>query len=279
MHLHKNVVRDVDGVGEFAMGRFQPKTEEFLNLLLWTAEMFMRPTFRNLTGSYESWAYRNGLLRQVQQLESRSLIEGDPSGERSYRLTKAGLRHALGGRNPEECWARAWDGQWRMILFDIPVDRNAHRNRLTNYLRGRGFGLLQNSVWITPDTLESEAEILAGGRIDVASMILLAARPCAGESDAEIVESSWDFDRINERYHEYESVLSGRPTGRLRDERDAEAMRRWVRAEHRAWLATVENDPLLPERILPAGYRGRRAWNKRKKALLRAAKHLREFTC
>ncbi len=34
----------------------QPKTEEFLNLLLWSADTLARPTFRNLTDSYESWA-------------------------------------------------------------------------------------------------------------------------------------------------------------------------------------------------------------------------------
>ena len=47
----------------------QPKTEEFLNLLLWSADLLARPTFRNLTDSYESWAYRNGLMRQVATLE------------------------------------------------------------------------------------------------------------------------------------------------------------------------------------------------------------------
>src|SRR5436190_9359606 len=40
----------------------QPKTEQFLNLLLWSAEMVMRPTFRNVTESYEGWAYRKGLF-------------------------------------------------------------------------------------------------------------------------------------------------------------------------------------------------------------------------
>jgi hypothetical protein len=53
----------------------QPKTEEVLNLLLWSADMLARPTFRNLTDSYESWAYRNGLLRQATTLERRQLLE------------------------------------------------------------------------------------------------------------------------------------------------------------------------------------------------------------
>jgi hypothetical protein len=45
------------------LGFVNSKTEEFLNLLLWSAEQLMRPTFRNLTDSYEAWAYRHGLLK------------------------------------------------------------------------------------------------------------------------------------------------------------------------------------------------------------------------
>ena len=67
----------------------KPKTEEFLNLLLWSADLLARPTFRNLTDSYESWAYRNGLLRQVATLERQQLLERDASSpdDRLYRLS------------------------------------------------------------------------------------------------------------------------------------------------------------------------------------------------
>jgi hypothetical protein len=55
----------------------QPKTEEFLNLLLWSADTLARPTFRNLTDSHESWTYRNGLMRQVATLEKPAVpIDG-----------------------------------------------------------------------------------------------------------------------------------------------------------------------------------------------------------
>ena len=70
----------------------QPKTEEFLNLLLWSADLLARPTFRNLTDSYESWAYRNGLLRQAATLERQQLLERDTGSpdDRLYRLTAQG---------------------------------------------------------------------------------------------------------------------------------------------------------------------------------------------
>ena len=51
------------------------KTEELLCMLLWACETFSRPTFRNLTESFEGWAYRNGFLRQLQRLEKQQWIE------------------------------------------------------------------------------------------------------------------------------------------------------------------------------------------------------------
>ena len=51
------------------------KTEELLYLLLWTCERLVRPTFRNLTDSFESWVYRNGFNRQLAELERRKLVE------------------------------------------------------------------------------------------------------------------------------------------------------------------------------------------------------------
>lgn len=48
-----------------------------------------------------------------------------------------------------------------------------------NSQRDKGFGYLQNSVWISPDPLAQEREILGGGKINVESLLLLEARPRA----------------------------------------------------------------------------------------------------
>ncbi len=256
-----------------------PKTEEFLNLLLWSAHLLTRPTFRNLTDSYESWAYRNGLLAQVTRLERRQFIERDTSApdDRIYRLSVQGRLHVLGGRDPEDRWARPWDGQWRMVLYDVPAGQNAQRERLRRHLRDRGFGYLQNSVWITPDSLEEERQILRGGTIDVESLILLDARPCAGESDAEIVAGAWNFDRINHRYARHLKILGERPVGALRNDATAGALLHWAAAEREAWLDAVTRDPLLPARILPPGYLGQQAWRRRAKVFQAAGRQLRTF--
>ncbi|MSU33582.1 MAG: hypothetical protein EXS36_00405 [Pedosphaera sp.] len=257
----------------------QPKTEEFLNLLLWSAELLIQPTFRNLTDSYESWAYSNGLMRQVALLERQQLLERGTGSQddRLYRLSAQGRLRVLGGRDPQERWARPWDGQWRLVLFDVPTGKNTERERLRRYLRQKSFGCLQNSVWIQPDPLTEERQVLGGGKINVKSLILLEARPGAGESDAEIVAGAWDFERINRLYSQHLKTLFERPVGVLRSDAAAKALLRWAAAERKAWLAAVTYDPMLPDPILPPGYLGEQAWQQRVAVLRDASRQLHTF--
>ena len=168
--------------------------------------------------------------------------------------------------------------RFRLVRFDVPTTQNSRRSRLTRYLRKRGFGRLQNSVWITPDVLEEEMKTLSEGKANVGSMILLDARPCAGESDADIVTSAWNFERINLRYKQHLKVLDERPKATLRNEEAAKALLNWATLERTAWLRAVQSDPLLPERILPLDYVGRSAWKRRIEVLRAASQHLQTFS-
>src|SRR5262245_20177584 len=91
LHMQQKVVWHLRR--RLSFSTMQPKTEDFLNLLLWSADLLLRPTFRNITGSYESWAYRNGLMRQLSTLQQKHLLERDARsspGDRLYRLTAQG---------------------------------------------------------------------------------------------------------------------------------------------------------------------------------------------
>jgi phenylacetic acid degradation operon negative regulatory protein len=257
----------------------QPKTEELLYLLLWSAEMLIRPNFRNVTESFEGWAYRKGLMRQLATLERRAFLERDASRpkDRIYRLTEQGRLHALGGRDPQAQWSRHWDQNWRLVLFDVPVGEGTRRNKLRHYLRDRGFGCLQGSVWITPDSLSREREILTGEQVNAASLILLEGRPCGEESDEDLVSVAWDFEAINARYTQCLEILEKLPTFQLKEPKDTTALQHWARQEREAWLAAVAMDPLLPQRLLPQGYLGLPTWHRRTEVLTRAGRQLQGF--
>lgn len=254
------------------------KAEELLYSLLWTCDMFARPTFRNVTDSFEGWAYRNGLLREMQRLEKQHWVEQQvtPAGDRLHRLTEAGRLHALGGREPMACWNRPWDRRWRLVLFDVPENRSTMRDRLRRLLQARGFGYLQHSVWITPHPVMEERALLAGCPADVGALILMEAYPCAGETEQAIVAGAWDFAAINRLYAIHRQILEARPIGRLTTE-IAASFQRWLEQERVTWLEALQCDPLLPEVLLPADYGGRKAWQRRLEVMAAAAEQMRGF--
>ena len=164
------------------------------------------------------------------------------------------------------------------MVFDLPNKKSTQRARLRRYLRSHAFGYLQKSVWITPDPMHNEGEVLAGGKTNVESLILLEVRPCAGKTDAQIVAGAWDFERINRSYAECIAILDQRPTGALRDNATAKGFQRWAAAEHTTWLAAVSLDPLLPEPLLPQAYLGHQTWRKRIELLRQASQQVRTFS-
>ncbi|MBI4094137.1 hypothetical protein HY417_04185 [Candidatus Kaiserbacteria bacterium] len=49
---------------------------------------------------------------------------------------------------------RAWDGKWRVVIFDIPEVYASLRDRVRGILKRAGFEQLQQSVWIFPHECE-----------------------------------------------------------------------------------------------------------------------------
>jgi phenylacetic acid degradation operon negative regulatory protein len=249
------------------------RTEELLYYLLWNAEKLCRPTFRNLTDSYECWAYRKGFLRHIQQLEARKLVERESgnAADAIYRLSESGRLVALGGCDPVAEWSRRWDGRWRLVLFDLPQAEAHARTRLRRFLKANRFGYLQNSVWISPDPLSKITRKLSESAEDVESLITFEACPAAGESNADIVAGAWNFERINKHYSKCGQVLDELPEARAVDEESRKSLQRWAQMEMATWREAVSVDPLLPTELQPSGYLGRKVWLKRVRVLARAA--------
>src|SRR3972149_5068683 len=99
--------------------------------------------------------FRNAINR----LEKRGYIR--LAGERNawhYELTKEG-RLLLERRRIEDLKIQkplAWDGKWRMVMFDIPENLRKARNALRDKLRHLGFHSLNLSVWVYPHECKDE---------------------------------------------------------------------------------------------------------------------------
>lgn len=248
------------------------KTELFLYQCLWVTNMMFRPTWRNMSGSFEEWSYRSGLLRQVQRLEADGWVEsriGPDGTERVIRLTEKGYLKALGGRMPEERWNRPWDGKWRMILFDLPEEKRAVRNVLRKQLRAAHFGGLQRSAWITPDPIDAIGESLKKVAADSGVMTFFEGATCGGETSEELVATAWNFAKINGAFTDHQSLLNTLPKEGSKQLR--ERLLDWAQEEKNSWSFCMTIDPLLPRSLCPNGYLGEITWKNRTATLHRAA--------
>ena len=56
---------------------------------------------------------------------------------------------------------KSWDGYWRLVVFDIPTDRQKARFALLAKLKRLGFIMLQRSIWVHPFECQKEVNVLA----------------------------------------------------------------------------------------------------------------------
>ncbi len=238
-----------------------------LQLILILADTGTELTSASLEVLWERWLGPQRFKRKLGQFIGSGWVStqsGEWSADGAIRLTSEGRLKALGGKDPERGWARPWDGRWRMVLFDIPTTQHAWRQRLRRTLRRMDFGCLQNSVWISPDSLEKLSKSAAKWIVDVETLVLLEGRPCAGETDAQLVLGAWDFEWINRGYGRHEEILNNTPSPGSSWQR----WKSWLEEEGEAWHHALQRDPLLPEVLLPRMYGGREAWLRRRDCLM-----------
>lgn len=90
--------------------------------------------------------------RELKRLKDRGLVEiiKRRSGLVSVKLTKAG-RDKIKTYQVDSLVINKqvnWDKKWRIIIFDVPVQKNSSRERLRKKMKRLGFFSLQKSVYV-----------------------------------------------------------------------------------------------------------------------------------
>lgn len=238
--------------------------EECLDYLLWlhggtsqrAAPLFLR--------DHCLWEDETRNRERLRSMKRRGWIDVRRDGpEPVVVLTEAGRDAACGGPDPETRWSRPWDGQWRFFLFDLPGRQSRIRVALWRWMRRERFGYLQNSVWITPDPVDPESVPVGSFRLKADASTFIQGRPLSPDGDRALVTGAWEFAAIDRAHGEVLRLASeGQDAFKRRVWKPAQR-REWAAALRRAWRAVQQLDPLLPEALWPAGYRGRMAWQAR----------------
>lgn len=95
----------------------------------------------------------------VQNLKRGGYVkETRVNGVKGYELTEKGKKRFEKALFEEACIPATskWDGKWRFVLFDVPVNHSNARDALRWRLKQLGFYQYQKSVWVYPYPCEKE---------------------------------------------------------------------------------------------------------------------------
>jgi phenylacetic acid degradation operon negative regulatory protein len=114
-------------------------------------------------GIQKTFSNNRYLANALHRLRNKGYIafEGK-DGSRRVRITGAGKQKLEEKKTMMMARSskRAWDGMWRIVIFDIPEQTRKKRDALRRELRMVGFKMLQQSVWVTPDECEEYIKLL-----------------------------------------------------------------------------------------------------------------------
>lgn len=97
------------------------------------------------------------VTRAVKNLTDAGMVESLQSDNMDYvRLTREGKQKLMSLKLDDDTVMvpTTWDGQWRVVLLDLPESRKNERESLRYLLKKAGFVCLKNSAWVSPYPLE-----------------------------------------------------------------------------------------------------------------------------
>ncbi|MGY1883946.1 PaaX family transcriptional regulator C-terminal domain-containing protein [Blastococcus sp. SYSU DS0753] len=150
-----------------------------------------------------------------------------------------------------------WDGLWRMVIYAVPEQDRAERERLRRTLSWLGFGPLATATWVSPHERLDEVEKSLEGT--TARLDLLTCRSRGRGADLDMVERCWDLQALGRDYRDFVARLEALPpASHLGSMSGAEALRLRIElvSDYRHFPF---RDPDLPAELLPEAWPGQRA--------------------
>lgn len=202
---------------------------------------------------YDCAVYR---LRKEGLIAERKGRGGNPA----LILTEEGRSRLRPEMKPERFWGKRWHGTWFVLVYDVPESNRAYRQALRGFLKRLRMGKLQRSVWVSHRDIRGEYADLQEAAAVGDYAFLFEAQTLLGMDPVTIVNKAWDLDRLGQAHQWYcecyGKKLSEVVAGRVR----ASSLVELAREELSAYLTVMQDDPLLPQELLPSGYFGQKVY-------------------
>lgn len=196
------------------------------------------------------------------QMVGRSLKTGDiekfiKNGKIYLRLTSSG-KEKIHREFPISNLTQKWNKKWIVVIFDIPEKARKMRDKLRIKVQSIGFGMLQESVWISPLPIGQDIKemIEAIGLRD--NVFVMEVSGLIFGNPKELANKIWHLDRYGEELLELKGELkkisqlieidNGREQKR---EAKLYKLKERKRELMRVYLEFLVNFPALPSELLP----------------------------
>lgn len=140
--------------------------------------------------------------RNFYQAIWRSLKTGDiekiVKNNKQYLVLTASGKEKIRREFPLSGFSKKWNKKWVVLIFDIEEKSRKLRNRLRSKLKNIGFGMLQQSVWITPLPIIGELkDFVESNNLNDYVFVLEVAGVILGEPK-ELARKVWHLDKLEE---------------------------------------------------------------------------------
>lgn len=213
----------------------------------WVPKQYKRHNFNHLV-------WRNIKTGYIEKVEKH--------GEIYIRLTSAGNKKIVRDFPFLAFQNKRWDRKWRVVIFDIEETSKQVRERFRRKLKELGFGMLQESVFISPyDIAQDFTEFIDAQHLNESAYLLEVSSIAVGDIKA-LVNRVWHLDKINDMYKKIIEKMKDRhltiDSDRLNKLNKDEGKKvQDVTIEiKKGYLEVALRDPFLPKELLPFDWSG-----------------------
>lgn len=226
----------------------------------------IRDPFRLVSGAYQNmygFLPKQYKRHNFSLLIDRSLKTGYvervvKNGKSYLRLTSVGKKH-VEREFPITSLTKTWNKKWIIVIFDIEEKFRSQRNRLRQMLKNIGFGILQDSVWITPLPIgEDVREFISHQGFSDSVFVLEVSHLLLGDPQI-LARRVWGLDKLEEEYLDLKegvkkinnSIESSDDRHRKRYKNIEEKSQSQLRGQKGKMLEFLVTLPPLPRELFP----------------------------
>lgn len=172
-------------------------------------------------------------------------------GEPYLRITGLGKRALVRDFPILQMKKQKWDKKWRIVYYDVAEKERGVRIALQRKLKELGFGMIQESVYISPfDVIANIREFVINQGLKEFVFVGEVNHLLAG-NEKRLAEKVWDLERLSEQYEELEMKIHAKDQN--------------ISAIISQYEEIMKTDPCLPEELLPTNWIGDKVYGEIKR--------------